>query len=407
MTNTNLTFYKKASLALCGVVIACVFFELVLQIGVRIKLIPYYSPLDNAYYSYNPAPYFSKPCCHRDSISGFRWMDDSAVSLKICRGAIVFHQAIKPNKAGFISPCEFEPHKKDTSVFRWLIFGDSFTDGYFLSRNWPTQVNDILKGQNKRIELHSFALNGSGIKTWARELEWLNKMNYEYDGVIIACFGNDLAREDFIMEHSGENCYFGWTDLDKNNRDTVLQKEKTILDPGSNANIRDILSGKYANCGFRLFLPYYLHILYKEIRQLVTLKFQTQELFDKYIFANNNDRKTDSVIMMNKYGPDKMSAMVKMLTGCNQRSKKIMLVSIPDSKGLETSKTYNDIQLNIELKWIASQYKAVVEDGYGFMDNKNPGQQFLKYDGHWNQYGSDRFAAQISKVIIKESKIGQ
>lgn len=324
--------------------------------------------------------------------------------MKICRGQIIFDQEIKPNDAGYISPSAFAPQKKDSSVFRWLVFGDSFTDGYFLETNWPSRVDSLFKSQGRSIEIHSFALNGSGIKTWARILDRLNKMHYEYDGVIIACFGNDLSREDFVMEHSGQNCYFGWQDLNGKYDSTRIQTEPDIIDSAIIQNASKIVEGKYASCCHQLLLPYYIRILYKEVRQIFVLKSQSKELGYTYIFADKNHKNTDSLRMLEKYGKEKMMIIDNMLLSCIKNKKCLLLASIPDKGGLSIYKAQDDIQLNIELKWLALKYKSAFFDGYSISKKTGQKELFLNYDGHWNQDGSDVFAQKISEAIINQSK---
>ena len=394
-------FSKKVFFSVFTTVSLLLFIELCLQIGVHVKLIPYYSPLDNFYYSYNSAPYFSKACCKVDSISGFRWIDNGAITLKVCRGEVVFKQLIKPNNAGFISPSEFEPKKKDTTVFRWLVFGDSFTDGYFLRQNWPSRLDSAFRSDQRRIEIHSFALNGSGIKTWARVLDWLDKTNYQYDGVIIACFGNDLSRDDFIMYHSGPYCYYGWGNL---NKPTSLARERLILEAGSIESANQLLSGNNASPKFQLLLPYYSKILFKEGEQLFVLRSQYRQLFEKYISSENDPKIISRESLAIKYGTEKMAIVENMLSSCSQKKKKVILATIPEKMGLTIYKQEKDIQLNLEMRWLATENNMTFFDGYrSLMSNQKAGEMFLRHDGHWNQFGSDCFANHISSVIIAES----
>jgi hypothetical protein len=379
--------------------------ELLVQLGVWVHIIPYFHPLDNAYYNFNLVPYFSKPCCAQDTISGFRWLNTEAQVLKICRGKIVFRQTIHANNAGFISPSNFEPQKRDSTVFRWLIFGDSFTDGYFLSNNWPSAVTEILQSRNiSSIELHSFALNGSGIKTWSRIFEWLNKNNYEYDGIILACFGNDLSRDYFVMQHQNEYCFYGWSDSLYPNVYASLQKEKKIVDFPSAAKPDELLAGRQTNTTAQLLLPYYFHLLYTDIKQNLLLKSQAGDLYKKHILPDNKQL-PDNKYLQYKYGKERYGMLQNLLALCRQKNKRIILASVPEEKGVGYTKAGGAIQLNRELIFLAAQYHALFFDGYKVFAKTREKELYLPYDGHWNQQGSDLFARQIAVTIIDSAKM--
>lgn len=394
--------FKKGFSFLLAVGLIALILEVLLQVGVRSHRISYYHPLDAAYYSYNAVPYFSKPCCVSDSISGFRWENTGAEAIKICNGKTIFRQVIKPNSIGFNSPNDFQPRKKDSTTFRWLVFGDSFTDGYFLSSNWTNAVTNILKEKSmSSVELHSFALNGTGVKTWVRIFDWLNTTNYEYDGIILACFGNDFSRDYFVMQHDSEYCYYGWCDSLYPTVYKQLLRESKIVDISTHS-AKEALEGRQVESNFTLLLPYYLNVFFVEVKQNWVLKTQAQKVFEKYIFADTN-KAVSNHYMQGKYGIEKYRLLVKMLDRCKLENKNILFASVPELKGATFCKAGGEIQLNRELNFLAGKYNAGSFDGYGIFDTVNEDLYFLKYDGHWNQMGSDLFANRIANVIVEST----
>src|SRR5690606_19137181 len=83
--------------------------------------------------------------------------------------------------------------------------GDSFTDGYFLRKNWVDQVNEMYRKDSIPIELYSFSVNGGGIRNWYQIYQNIIRSKFEFDGVIFAVFGNDLMRDFFVLHQDAEH----------------------------------------------------------------------------------------------------------------------------------------------------------------------------------------------------------
>ncbi|GIV34471.1 MAG: hypothetical protein KatS3mg031_2006 [Chitinophagales bacterium] len=378
------------------VIILIISLELGLQVAVALKVIPYFGPFENFYYSFNIVPYFTKPCSMIDSVSGFRWLQRNAVAFKVCRGKTVFYNQVKPNNWGFISPSEASVAKPDKKVFRWIVFGDSFTDGYFLARNWPAAVQERFRQMgNDSVELHSFALNGSGIYTWHRVFLWLNQIGYAYDGVIIACFGNDLSRKFFVMDHTDNLCRWDW--VDSLHGYTLKNKAPLILNGERAALAEQFRMKRYAPVMWRLYTPYFLRVLTNDLLLRRRLRSEMQRQYNLYI-AGKQTEQVSWESMRKKYGDTQMHKLKEMLEWCRQTNTPLLLASVPEAKGAQQYKQGSPLSLNEELKMLADTYHFVFFNGYSIFDTIHPDaimQYFLPYDGHWNQNASDMFAEKI------------
>ncbi len=387
---------KKILIFILVSVLVC---EIALQITVRTNSVPYFSPFDNFYYRFNIVPYFTKPCCIRDSISGFRWVNNNAEAFKVCRGKTVFSSAIRPNNWGFVSPFDAIAEKPDEKTFRWLVFGDSFTDGYFLERNWPSAVVENLRAKGiDSIEIHSFALNGSGIYTWHKVFLWLNSMGYEFDGIIIACFGNDLSRKFFVMEHQGQYCRWDWVDSPE--EFSLKNEEKAVLD-SELAALAERVRNKENDIPFRFFIPYFAGVAYDDIKISRRISAETQRQSELYI-SGESDMGSSIEQMKAKYGSEQINKLREMLELCKQRNKSVLIASVPEMFGAKLYRNGKSVALNKELEMLASAYGIKFINGYSIFDSVEIDEvesYFLPYDGHWNQKASDLFAKKITGLL--------
>lgn len=88
--------------------------------------------------------------------------------------------------------------KKTPGKRRLTIIGDSFTNGQGI-KNINKRFGNILRSKYPKLEIHIFGHSGSNTITEIDHIENLNKINYEFDVVMLAYCLNDV---DFYIPES-------------------------------------------------------------------------------------------------------------------------------------------------------------------------------------------------------------
>ncbi|MCP4121655.1 MAG: SGNH/GDSL hydrolase family protein, partial [Bacteroidetes bacterium] len=149
---------------------------------------------------------WNKPCAKYDSIAGYKWVDSFRV-VSMNTDEVHFDEIIHSNKQGYVSYQDYLPHKKDSTISRYIVLGDSFTAGAYLKTSWPDYCQKQLSSDTSitPVELYNFSVDGGGIHNW--HSIFFNEVvpQYEFDAVIIAIFPGDLSRDFFILNHQEDS----------------------------------------------------------------------------------------------------------------------------------------------------------------------------------------------------------
>ncbi len=365
--------------------------ELLLFLGVKTKVLSThrFQPVTDFYF--DKLPVFSESSVSFDSVLGYRWNRDSVTVRKFAMETMVFENTFKGNNFGQHSSREYFQRKSSNHVKRWIIFGDSFTDAYFLKRGWVDVLDSLYKASEDSVELYSFSVNGGGIKNWYQIFTRFLESDFEYDGVVFAVFGNDLARDFFVMhQDSGKTLsqYYGTPpDMDMVKMD--LNENKRIINEN---NIHSEVDSRW-------YVSRTLNYVYRtclEIKYYRSLKNSTQDLREQFI--QPADLRLDDKYFIKKYG-DKYYLFAQMLLSLKHSHKSVAAISIPDEYGLSLNRASKTTSVQQELSWISKEFGLTYIDGYHLLlkytsDNV---EAFIPLDGHWNQHTSDSFAKAIYK----------
>lgn len=349
-----------------------------------------FEPVTDFYF--DKLPVFTESAVKFDSVMGYRWSKDSITVRKFAMETLVFENVFNGNNYGQHSSRDYFPKKSNDKVKRWIVFGDSFTDAYFLKRGWVDVLDSLYKASGYDVELYSFSINGGGVKNWHQIFTRIVEPEFEFDGVAFAVFGNDLARDFFVMSQDGGKTLSKYykTPPDMNIVKKHLKDNENI---NHEKNIHSEVSSKW-------YVSRTLNFIYRkclEIRYFKSLASSSESLREEFI--QPSELRLDDKYFIKKYG-GKYYLFAQMLLSLKQSDKSVAIISIPDEYGLSLNKTARTTAVQQELSWISKEFNLTYIDGYhlllkyGFDKNAKA---FIPLDGHWNQLASDSFANGLYK----------
>ncbi len=370
--------------------------EIVFIAFVEIEIIPKGQDFD----------YFNKPCATFDKRYGYRYLGDCR-TVRVTSGEVEFDNVFKVNRQGFVSSHDFSYRKTDSVAERLLVFGDSFSSGIFLNKTWPDFVQELLNAKGIKTELYNFSIGGGGIMNWHQTFFSEVDTAYEYDGIVLAIFGDNLNR-DFFIEHSGDSGigysgYFPTVPADELDfRRNFLLKMKKEVAYKSDEWLTGYVKG---NTGIRLPGSRFLDFAYSRLQS--GIKINSYEAIvrkwesDYFGIAPGS---LDWDRMVAKYGRKKVDLLEEMIGHCKRKGKTVILASVPNRSGLKTNIQGNKSVSQREMELISEKFDLPLWDGYeAFRDieESNLDEYYFKYDGHWKQKGSDRFAIYFSSLYAR------
>lgn len=394
LLKTKITPYPVISIS--------VFCLLYLLLEMSVNVIGWYSP---TYPSFNA---FNKSCASYNPLVGYKWKPSERCRMvRVDAGEVLYDNKFSTNNMGYISKYNYSNSKKDTAVKRFMVLGDSFTSGEFIETPWPDKIQELLnKDSINNVEIYSFGVNGGGLANWCAV--FFNEIVpiYEFDGVIIADFKDDLFRDYMVFHMDGEFAYTGYLnelpdsnssmdDRIKNN----FSKTFYILD---DSIIDEMIRNRNELSFFHPTIPS-LHVVTR-ISQAIS-SYYYQHFVESKVIANS----TSMEEWMNLYYGKKLDRLDQIIHHCRKKNKQIILASIPTKQGASRTDFENRGMTKtihqLELEFIAGKHGIPYFDSYPDFQQLSDSAKdahWLKYDGHWNQKGADLFANKFHNYFLRE-----
>ena len=344
-----------------------------------------------------------------DSISGYKYSGHRPHLTNINNGHVVYEHSIPVNNKGYCSIYDYD-NKKKTGCKRWMVFGDSYTAGEITDTTWT----DLFQKKFNRdsIEFYNFSLEGAGISNWHSIFFKEVVPNYEFDGIVLAVFGDlrstsyDLTR-DFIIKHSFSS-YTGlnffpvlpetFLHFEKEYKQQLFYESSIYNSENIEKYKTKLISPELQHFRFTLLPPKWYFSKYLIDAFHFIKKYKS---FQKKYASNDMDPKILSGAYKGEvdydklFGKEKMQKVEDILNYCHEENKKIYLISIPSFNLVsQDSLFYHNNLYNRHLKFLAAKYQCDFFDGYQLYDSIPPDQydKFLLYgDSHWNRKGIDLF----------------
>jgi|GEM_PF-2588097 len=335
---------------------------------------------------------FNKAGAKYDSQLGYRWVEDELRYFKFYDGEIIFDNQIKLNQQYKVVSFDYKSSKPD-SIQRFMLFGDSFMEGIMLEENLPNRIYSLNEQQeNQQFELYSFAMDGGGVMNWKATFFNETAADYEFDGIVLAIYMDNLYRDYMVMHLQNHKSFIGRID--------------TLVE----------------NFDERLFVKLGLQrqeLVYTD-EQIDSLKIKPEKSFDwplkgaVYRLIKSKHKKShrsayipeDISALQAKMGIRKWKALVSMIEYCKANDKSVVLASVPARQLLKKNKgIVNFHQADMQL--IANYFNLTYFDGYEYFKEYDANQidsLWLPHDGHWNQKGSNLFADKLFDCLNQEAQ---
>ena len=129
---------------------------------------------------------------HFDPVLGYRLTQTPCRTARIDNGELEYLGTLRGNKQGFPDANDFTEKKSSKEIKRYLVLGDSYSAAQYIQMNWPGYVEK--HDPSHTLQLYNLSTDGGGLGNWWSNLiRFVGQQGYEFDGVIFAVWGDDLA----------------------------------------------------------------------------------------------------------------------------------------------------------------------------------------------------------------------
>jgi hypothetical protein len=301
------------------------------------------------------------------------------------------------NAQGFSSRNDFRPKRQEPYRFRLAVFGDSFTHAPYLGQNWPDRAEDLTADRGEPVQFLNFAQSYAGLANWWSILTKVVEVeNYELDGVIFAVWETNLLRGFTVQAMPAPRspyqpllfgrCY-SWdpqtfpTTVEEARRFLEEDKKQFLLPP---AEFEQTLQGRWPAPVPRHFRPLILTTLYRIAR------------------ARPTNPRPPSAETLGDFEPGRKKLVDDLRRYLESRRLPALVIHLPSRDGLLGENRESVVHLE-KAKTFATALGATFLDGRQVFAGMTPAEirrQFFPHDGHWNQMGSDRFAAWVVDRLV-------
>lgn len=318
---------------------------------------------------------------HFDPVLGFRYTTVSSRAARLTLGEVEFLTTLQGNNLGFQERDPVYPAHSG-NAYRVAVLGDSFSAAEHLALNWPDKLERLPPGRTP-LELPNFSVSGAGLANWWNIVHGLlDRDNFQFDGILFAVFEGDLHRTFSVADHRHTQRHrFGRTpSWDPQSWPRTLAEAQPllqdlrgyILDP---RRFEQALSGDWHP---ELPRPWGAHG-WRMLQRYFTEK-PTAAPMPAPPSAN-----------LEIFTEGQMDLIADIRDYLQRRGLACMVVRIPSREGLLAgSPSAPDAEAFARLLGARYLDGAAAFAALGGDDIRS---HWLPHDGHWNQLGSDRFAA--------------
>ena len=334
-----------------------------------------------------------------DPVLGYR-LDTEPTRMMIIssNGTIESVGVFRGNNLGVPDDDDFSPRRGETNRKRYVVFGDSFSSGLYMKRNWPEVAEAISEQQGSPVEL----------------------LNFSIDGVIFAVFGSDLSRPLTFWDQV----------VPGNNQSMLLGRGPALGAPGQPDPPHQPAVGR------------------DRLRPLETWQVVSPQIFDQYLSGRRRPsvarpfryylagkcravmdgflrRRNNSRLLLEnlQFFPDaelffydRRQVVAQIERALQKKQVPALVVHIPYREvlltraglGSETTAWYLEAVGEFwETQAFARLIQADYVDGSEAFEDCSVEEIracWLPLDGHWNQAGAERFAKFVVPVLQKWSE---
>ncbi|MCP4122485.1 MAG: hypothetical protein GY751_12095 [Bacteroidetes bacterium] len=346
---------------------------------------------------------FNRPCATYDPVRGYRWTHSENRMFKVANGTLVYDNLFQLNAQGYFFNKDYSNNKKDSTRLRYMVLGDSFTSGEYLEKPWPVRFNEI----DGAPELYSFSIDGGGLFNWHNI--FFNEIvpSYDFDGIILSVFADDLERGFFVMEHLPGEGLTGYLDNIPTDKADLLASYQDQLNPyvsylsdaGMESEKKKLMDAATDELSHH-FQPD-VYMLMKMIS--LPVQFRKNHKFKRFIRKHLVKKgSVDFETAKELLGTNRMNMMKEIINYCQLHDKDIVLATLPYEPVIRHLNKGRILRHYAVCEAICREYDIRYYDSsplYRVIDQVNDTGYFLPYDIHWSQAGSDHFANGIFEFM--------
>lgn len=343
---------------------------------------------------------FNGPCAEYDSVRGYRWTKQQIRMFKMVNQELVYDNSFQINAQGYFFPSEYIPDKPREGGKRYLVLGDSFTSAEYLKTPWTVRADSLL---GRDTELYSFSLDGGGLFNWHSMFFREIVPTYDFDGIVLAVFGNDLERDFFVMHHEEATGYTGYLSDIPETTEELKQKYGNALMP---------YAGYLSDSAMDAMVKQTTEAQFVRIPQLyalISLISIPARLFNQWQFQRFlNDMLVPSAVTFSPeevrqgIGAARYEKIMDIIRYCQQHQKDVIIATIPYEAAIPYALRGSSLRYYAFCQTIAQSENIGFFDGtapFVSLNRRDLKLCFLPYDIHWSQQGSDYFAEKFSTYL--------
>lgn len=130
-----------------------------------------------------------------DPVRGYTLTRIPSRFARLIDGRIEYVGVFQGNAQGMPDRDDFSSEHPPQITRRYAVFGDSYTSAQYLATNWPERTEELLRAAGTTVELLNISTHGAGLANWVSNLEGiLARDEYAVDGLLFAVFDDDLQR---------------------------------------------------------------------------------------------------------------------------------------------------------------------------------------------------------------------
>lgn len=324
---------------------------------------------------------------HFDPIRGYRLTQTPSRYARITDGTLEYVGHARGNNQGFPDRDDIQPERSDLRKRRLAVFGDSFTAAQFLKTDWPDLVEDLTRQDAAPLELLNFSIDGGGLANWWSVLtRFVQPEHYQLDGVVFAVYSGDLRRGFSITEYRGypKPMFARVPSWKPEDFPTTPEAAESFYEPWDASIVGEkefegFLAGRWRP---RPPIPFLASLLYSKV---VRPAFRGTRMAARGMVDVESDRRA------------RIEDLRRLLHAMNVPA---LVVSIPSREDLIRQGAPGELDQDARdfAQWIGAES---VNGGAAFagMTAAQIRADWLPYDGHWAQAGSDRFAQFMLGVL--------
>ena len=339
---------------------------------------------------------YAEPATTWGPVFGYRWNNCPNRILRVARGEIVTDRHYRFNNYNQHCSFDYSPKKTSEHIYRFVVLGDAFTNDLLLHMAWPETLHHLLNSRKEfgiDFEVYSFPTDGGGLPNWHATFMALIDREFDYDALIIADWGNDLARN--------------WAMIDSN----TTQSRAIAVDPRNKPRTRE---------QFEALLPQ--ATVLPEIRSEEEIEARVRKLKKKAdpqavtpadcLDGRNGaelppgNYQFSKEVFIQRYDEMRYGMLEGIINVCRDKDELVIYSCLPSLEGLICLQ--NDgkkLMAQAQGEGLCRHFDIQFFDGYealrGIDSQSLVDFYWLKYDAHWNLGASMHYALKLADWIFQ------